>query len=61
MATLTDDGPAGAEVWTARNAPDCASGEAEVQTAQLQQSGTTTAGTPLSEAFADSGYVVLVP
>jgi hypothetical protein len=57
-ATLTAEG---AEVWTARNAPDCASGEAEVQTAILRQSGTTTPGTPLSETAVDSGFVVLVP
>jgi hypothetical protein len=61
MATLTDDSDPGAEVWTVPKTFDCASGEAEVQTAQLQQSGTTANGTPLQETFADSGFVVLVP
>jgi hypothetical protein len=61
MATLTDDGPAGSEIWTVRGAPDCATGNVEVSTAQLQQSGTTTAGTALQEGAADSGFVVLVP
>ena len=61
MATPTDDSLAGAEVFTVRNAPDCAPGQVEVDTLVLTQSGTTTAGTQLTDAFADSGFVVLVP
>lgn len=61
MATLTDDSDAGAQVDTVRNSTDCATGEAEVNTFQLQQSGTTTAGTPLQEVFDDEGFVIIVP
>lgn len=43
------------------DSPDCASGEAEVDTFALEQSGTTTAGTPIEAVPADAGFTVLVP
>lgn len=43
------------------DSPDCASGEAEVDTFALEQSGTTTAGTPIEAVPADAGFTMLVP
>jgi hypothetical protein len=61
MATLTINSTNGGDVNTEPTAPDCAQGQAQVDTFELEQSGTTTAGAPLNEVLADQGFVVMVP
>lgn len=51
----------GYSVSASADSPGCASGEAEVDTVALEQSGTTTAGTPIEALPADAGFTVLVP
>jgi hypothetical protein len=61
MATLSERFFGGYIVSTVRNSSNCASPELEVDTYALQQSGTTTAGTPLNVVHADASFTVLVP
>ncbi|MGH2844187.1 MAG: collagen-like triple helix repeat-containing protein [Solirubrobacteraceae bacterium] len=60
MATLTNDSGAAA-VQTVTGTSGCPQGEAEVQTFALEQSASTTAGSPLTAAPADESFVMLVP
>ena len=62
MATLSQGFISdGFSVSVNADSPDCASGEAEVDTFALEQSGTTTAGAPIEAVPADAGFTVLVP
>lgn len=48
-------------VLTVPDSTNCSSGNAEVDTFILVESGTTTQGTPLDPVFNDGGFAVLVP
>jgi hypothetical protein len=61
VASFTDDSSVGGEIDTVRNAPDCASGDVEVNTFVLEIGSSNTHGSFLQDAFSDQGFTLVVP